>query len=68
MMDIDPEKRPSAFELLEDPFLLDHAQVKITLIHISVVLWGKNSVHAMHHFNKVNIFFGKACRNSVLLV
>ena len=27
MIDFDPKKRPSAFELLEDPFLLEHAQV-----------------------------------------
>ena len=29
MINFDPKKRPSAFELLEDPFLLEHAQVDI---------------------------------------
>ena len=33
-MNVEPQQRPSAFELLEDPFLLDHAQVKTFLIYI----------------------------------
>ena len=43
MMNFEPQKRPSAFELLEDPFLLDHAQVETSLIFI---LYRKNnSIH-----------------------
>ena len=43
MMNFEPQKRPGAFELLEDPFLLDHAQVETSFIF--TLYWNNNSIH-----------------------